>query len=104
MLIQLTDNGAVHCDIGGIRRVRGIDKYIAGMHVGVEKTVPEHLGKKYFHATFRQAFHIHAPFNQGRDVGYRHPLDALTDHDLPVCQWPVNLRYVDETAVPEITP
>ena len=52
--IQSADNATIDPNILWVQWfVRG-DKNIAGMHVGMEKTVAEYLSEKYFNATFGQ--------------------------------------------------
>ncbi len=76
---QRPDNAKVHGDIAGILGIFGVDEDIAGMHVGVKKTVAEHLGEKDHYAPFRQFLHVHSTPPQFGNVPYRNAINSLHD-------------------------
>ena len=49
---QLSDDGAVDCDIARVSWIRDIDENVSWMHISMKKVVVEHLGEKRFDATF----------------------------------------------------
>nr|GFD13108.1 hypothetical protein [Tanacetum cinerariifolium] len=79
---HLTEGNAAHdAAVDGnvlrIPRRNGADEDVAGVHVGVEKAVAEHLGEEQLHATFGEFLHVGALIGQGRQIGDLNPVDAL---------------------------
>ena len=79
-----------------------LDKDIAGVHVRVEETVPEHLGEENLHPAFSQPFQIHPRLLQRRrvadgDTGY-----AFHHHHVPARQLPQDLGDVKHIGVGKI--
>ena len=76
---------------GDIATVRG-DEDVAGVHVGMEKTIAENLGEKDFDAGSRQFGEIDAIGAQPVDLRDRCALHALHDHHGRRAEIPVNFR------------
>src|SRR5690606_35303857 len=90
---------------GNVLRVGGIadiDKDIARMHVGMEKTVAEYLGKEDLHPFFRQYLHIDARLFERGYVGNRNPVNAFHHQHRFVGVVPVDEGDVDQRGVLEI--
>ena len=58
--VERADDAEVHRDIARVRRVVDHHEDVAGVHVGVEEVVAEHLGEEDLHAVLRQQLHVHA--------------------------------------------
>ena len=91
-------------EINGHVTTIGADKQIAGVHVGMEKIVPEYLGEKYFHAAFGQYLQVDVIGTQGIDITDLYSIDALHHHHVRAAIRPVHLRHVQYVGVAEIAP
>src|SRR6266850_6155485 len=85
-------------DIAPVRR----DENVAGVHVGMEETVAEHLGEKDLHAGARQFRDVDSLFAQFFDLAYRRAAHALHYHDLAAAIVPENLRHPQEGRTLEV--
>ncbi len=101
---QAADDAEVHCDVLRLPGVAARDENVARMHVGVEKSVAEYLGKEDLDARFGQLLHVCALVEQGFHVGHRQAADPLHDHHLVAAQVPVHLGDVQQRRVFEIAP
>ncbi len=79
-------------DVTPVRR----DEDVAGMHVGMEETVAEHLGEEDLDAGARQFRNIDALLAQSFDLAYRRAAHALHHHDLAAAEVPEDLRHPQE--------
>jgi hypothetical protein len=64
------------------------------MHIGMEKIVMEHLRKKYFHAAFRQPFHVRFLRMEFVDISDWNSINALHHHDIVARVLPENFRHI----------
>ena len=67
------------------------DLDVAGVHVGVEKTVTEHLREKKRHTIAGQLGNVHTRFAQAVHLADGHAVHALHDDDLGVAKVPNHL-------------
>ena len=77
-------------------------KNIAGMHVGMEKTIAKHLREKYFHAVRRESGDIDAVRPQLREVIDRQKIHALEHQRIAVGVIEIHFRHVKQCAVGKI--
>jgi hypothetical protein len=99
---EAADDAAVDRDVLRAPRVHGADENIAGVHVGVEEAVAEHLGEENLHATLGQHLHVGTLVGQGRQVGDLHPVDALHHQHFGAAPVPVDLRYIQQRRAFEV--
>jgi hypothetical protein len=74
------------------------------VHVGVEKTVLEHLRKEDLHAALAQQLEVRAPGAQRLHVGHRNARDALHGQHIAAGVVPVHLWDVQQLVVLEVAP
>ena len=101
---QAADDAAVDGDVLRGPRVHGADKNIAGVHVGVEEAVAEHLGEENLHATFGQHLHVGTLVGQGLKVGDLDPVDTLHHQHFGAAPVPVDLRHIHQRRAFEVAP
>ena len=99
-----THDGAIDGNVRGLLRVAGIDKNIAGMHVGMKEIVLEHLGEKYFYTALGQRFEIDTSSFQLIDIGHRYAVNALHHQHFLVGVVPVDLWHVEQGRPLEVMP
>ena len=69
------------------------DENIAGVHIGMEKAVAEHLGEKDFNAGTRKLRNVDALCAHVGNRGDRNAVHALHDHDFGGTVLPVDFRH-----------
>ena len=97
---QRADDAEIERDITAVRS----DKNVAGVHVGVEKTIAEYLGKKDFNAGGREFGEVDAIGAQLVDLRNRRALHALHDHDGRGAPVPVNFRDDQQLRLAKVAP
>ena len=97
---QRADDAEIERDITAVCG----DKNVAGVHVGVEKTIAEYLGKKDFNAGGREFGEVDAISAQLVDLRNRRALHALHDHYGRGAPVPVNFRDDQQLRLTEIAP
>ncbi len=101
---QGADDAEVQRDVAAAVRPFGGDENVAGMHVGVEEAVAEHLGEKYFDAGAGQARDVHAFGAQRIDLRNRRAVHALHDHHAGGAPVPIHLGQDQQVGALEIAP
>ena len=96
---ERADNTKIYGDI----LVIGSDKNIAGMHVGMEKVIPKHLGEKYLHATIRQYLQIHAFTLKPGHIAYRDAAYFLHHHRILAGVVPIDFGDVKHLGILKMT-
>ncbi|MNT85944.1 hypothetical protein D3C72_2261730 [compost metagenome] len=71
------------------------DEDVAGVHVGVEEAVTEHLGEEDLNPALRQQFHVGAVGLQRGYVGDRNAVDALHHQYLLAAVIRVDLGHIE---------
>ena len=92
--IERADDAEIHRGVFGLRRVVDEHEDVAGVHVGVEEVVLEHLREEDLHAVLGQPPDVGAGFAQARHVGDLHAADAFHDHDRGPAEVPVHRRHI----------
>ena len=82
----------------------GSHEDVAGMHVGVEKTVAEHLCEKNLHSRTAQARNVDAFGLEPLDLPDRDAAHALHHHDLSVAPVPIHFGNEKEWRMQEVAP
>ena len=54
LVVELTNNRAVHRNVAGVLWARAVNKDVTGMHISVKKTVAKYLSEKNLHPPLRQ--------------------------------------------------
>ena len=91
-LVERAHDAEVQRDVAakGLGRQAHLD--VAGVHVGVEKTVSEDLGEKDGHAVAGELFDVHPSLAQALHLVDGHALHALHDHHVGHAIVPDDLR------------
>ena len=92
--IERADDAEIDRGVLGLRRVVDQHEDVAGVHVGVEEVVPEHLREEDLHAVLRELADVGAGFAQARHVGDLHAADALHDHDARPAEVPMHRGHI----------
>ena len=101
---EAADDAAVDGNVLRTPRRAGADEDVAGVHVGMEETVAEHLGEEDFHTAFGQQFHVGALVGEGCQVGDGNAVNTLHDQHLGAAQVPVHLRHIQLLGAGKVTP
>ncbi|SAJ33735.1 Uncharacterised protein [Enterobacter cloacae] len=101
---QAADDAAVHRDVLRAPGRAGADEDVAGVHVGMEEAVAEHLGEEDLHAALGQCLEVGALVAQGFQVGHRDAVDALHHQHLGPAPVPVDLWHVEQRRAFEVAP
>ena len=80
------------------------DEEIAGMHVGVEVVVTEHLGEEELDTLFSQVPEIDPGADQALDIGNPDTDDTFHDEHVLARVVPEHLRHVHRRVVGEVAP
>ena len=78
----------------GCRRIVDQHEDVAGVHVGVEEIVLEHLREEDLDAVLGEPLDVGAGFAQPLQVRDRHAADALHDHHLGPAEVPVHRGHI----------
>ena len=100
--VQRADDAAVDTDVLRIFRMLVADEDVAGMHIGVEETVAEHLSEEHLHTALGQQLHIDAVLLQRGNIGDRNAVNALHHQHGLAAVVGEHFRYVQHTALVEI--
>ena len=100
--IERADDAEIHGRVA--RPLRVIDQHedVAGVHVGVEEVVAEHLREEDAHAVLGELRNVGAGGLEARALADRHAVDALHDHDVGAAVIPVHLRHVQQLGSGEV--
>ena len=93
---QRADNAKVQRDIAPQRGWIHTDLDIARVHIGVEKTIAKHLGKKQRYPIARQLGDVHARGAQGVHLTNRQAVHPFHHQHIGSTQVPVHLRNQDQ--------
>ncbi|MNV06328.1 hypothetical protein D3C71_967010 [compost metagenome] len=99
---QAADDAAVDRNVLRAPRIHGADEDVAGVHVGVEEAVAEHLGEENLHATLGEHFHVGALVGQGCQIGDLDTVDALHHQYFRPAPVPIDLRHVQQRRAVEV--
>ena len=102
--VERADDAEVDGRVHGPLRVVGLHENIAGVHVGVEEIVPQHLREEDRHAVLGELWDVGAEFAQARNLGDRHAADALHDHDTGAAIVPVDIGNIQLCRSQKIAP
>src|SRR6188474_1205437 len=86
--VERADDTEVDGGVARVLRVADVDEDVAGMHVGVEEIVPEHLREEDLDAVLGELRDVRAQLAQARDFRDLDAADALHDHDVLPAQVP----------------
>ncbi len=100
--IERADDAEVDRGVERARRIVDHHEDVAGMHVGVEEVVPEHLGEEDAHAVLGQQLDVGAGAAQPLHVRDRDAMDALHHHDVQAAVVPVDLGDVEQIGAGEV--
>ncbi len=93
----------VHRDVLAEMGAVGRDEDVAGVHVGVEVAVAEHLREEELDARPRQPLEVDAGLDQPVDLADRDPGHPFHDHDFAAAPVPVDLGHLQQRGIPEIS-
>ena len=99
---QGADNAKVHAHI--LANVVSVSSHrnVARMHVGVKKTIAEHLREKYFNAVAGQLFNVDASVAQLVDLVDWRGVQSLHHHHVLLAPVPVHFGHVEQRRAGEI--
>ena len=98
--IERADDAEVDRRIARIGRIVDEHEDVAGVHVGVEEVVAEHLREEDLHAVLGELADVRAGRAQPRHVADGHAVDALHHHHVHAAVVPVHLGDVEQVASP----
>ena len=97
--VERADDAEIDGRVARIRRVADVHEDVAGMHVGVEEVVAEHLGEEDLSRRSRRACGMSVPSSRSRATSeIWHAVNALHHHDVAPAEVPVHLRHVQHRA------
>ena len=99
---QGADDSAVYSDVGGVGWIGSVNENITGMHIGMEKAVPQDLGEKYFYTPFCQQLEVHFFLAQYLHIGDWYAVNPFHGEHFAPGIIPVDLGDVNQLAVFEI--
>ncbi len=94
--VERAHDAEVDGGIAGVRWIVDQHEDVAGVHVGVEEVVPEHLREEDLHTVRGEHRDVCALGSQGIHVADGHAADALHDHHIDAAEIPIHRRHMQQ--------